>query len=48
MNAPMALLFLIGLLALAFVSAAAIVGFLGWRDDLRLRYSQDHKGRRDT
>ena len=49
MNAPMSLLFVIGLLALAFLGAAAVVGFLVWRDDLRLRYSQDHdEGRRAT
>jgi hypothetical protein len=49
MNAPMSLLFLIGLLALAFVGAAALVGFLVWRDDLRFRYTQDHdEGRRET
>jgi hypothetical protein len=42
MNAPMVLLFVIGLLALAFVGAAAVVGFLVWRDDLRFRYAQDH------
>jgi hypothetical protein len=49
MNAPMTLLFVIGLLALAFVGAAAIVGFLVWRDDLRLRYTHVHdKRRRET
>lgn len=48
MNAPMLLLLLIGLLTLTFVAAAAVVGFLGLRDDLRLRHSQDHEGRKDT
>lgn len=49
MNAPMTLLFVIGLLALTFVGAAAVVSFLVWRDGLRVRYSADHvEGRRDS
>jgi len=46
MNAPMSLLILIGLLALAFVCAAAFVGLLAWRNDLRLRYSHEPDERR--
>ncbi len=49
MNAPISLLFAIGLLTLVFVGSAAVVGFLLWRDELRLRHSPDHdEGRRDT
>lgn len=42
MNAPMTLLFVIGLLVLAFVGAAVFVSFLVWRDGLRVRHSHDH------
>ena len=42
MNAPMTLLFVIGLAVLVFVGAAAVVRFLVWRDGLRVRHSDDH------
>jgi hypothetical protein len=45
----MTLLFVIGLLVLAFAGAAAAVTFLVWRDGLRIRHSHDHdEGLRDS
>jgi hypothetical protein len=38
----MTLLFVIGLLVLAFVGAVAVVSFLVWRDSLRVPHSHDH------
>ena len=49
MNAPMTLLFVIGLAVLVFVGAAVVVRFLVWRDELRVRHSHDRvDGWRDS